>query len=166
MHVTHLFDAMQPLHHREPGVVGAALIHPEISCEIIGDGVHVNPNLIHLLLKSKPLSQIVLITDALPPAKTILPENSDLYLDKVFYRKKDNVINGSAISMLDGVKNMISYGIPIEKVVRMSCTNPAQIMKQTNIGMLLAGKQADVIVLDKNLNLKYTFIDGKQIKEK
>ncbi|MBE6445567.1 MAG: N-acetylglucosamine-6-phosphate deacetylase [Alphaproteobacteria bacterium] len=166
MHVTHLFDAMRPLHHREPGVVGATLIHPELSCEIIGDGVHVNPNLISLLLKSKPLSQIVLITDALPPAKTELPPDSDLYLDKVFYRKKDNVINGSAISMLDGVKNLVSYGIPIEKVIRMACTNPAQIMKQPNIGMIFAGKQADVIVLDKDLNLKYTFINGKQIKEK
>lgn len=166
MHVTHLFDAMRPLHHREPGVVGAALIHPEISCEIIGDGVHVNPNLIHLLLKSKPLSQIILITDALPPAKTILPPDSDLYLDKVFYRKKDNVINGSAISMLDAFHNMVSYGIPIEKVVRMACTNPAQIMKQSQIGLLLPNKKADIIVLDKNLNLIHTFIDGKLIKEK
>ncbi len=166
MHVTHLFDAMRPLHHREPGVVGAALIHPEISCEIIGDGVHVNPNLIHLLLKSKPLSQIVLITDALPPAKTILPPDSELYLDKVFYRKKDNVINGSAISMLDAFHNMVSYGIPIEKVVRMACTNPAQIMHQPQIGLLLPNKQADLIVLDKSLNLIYTFINGKQIKEK
>lgn len=166
MHVTHLFDAMRPLHHREPGVVGAALIHPEISCEIIGDGVHVNPNLIHLLLKSKPLSQIVLITDALPPAKTILPPDSELYLDKVFYRKKDNVINGSAISMLDAFHNLVSYGIPIEKVVRMACTNPAQIMKQSQIGLLLPNKKADIIVLDKDLNLIHTFIDGKQIKEK
>ena len=68
--------------------------------------------------------------------------------------------------MLDGVRNLVSYGIPIEKVIRMACTNPAQIMKQPNIGMLLAGKQADIIVLDKDLNLKYTFINGKQIKEK
>lgn len=166
MHVTHLFDAMRPLHHREPGVVGAALIHPELSCEIIGDGVHVNPNLIHLLLKSKPLSQIVLITDALPPAKTILPADSDLYLDKVFYRKKDNVINGSAISMLDGFRNLVSYGISIEKVVRMACTNPAQIMKQPDIGLLLPGKRADLIVLDRGLNLLHTIIDGKFIKEK
>ena len=166
MHVTHLFDAMRPMHHREPGVVGAALIHPEISCEIIGDGVHVNPHLIHLLLKSKPLSQIVLITDALPPAKTNLPADSELYLDKVFYRKKDNVINGSAISMLDAVRNLVSYGIPIEKVTRMACTNPAQIMHQQDIGLLLSGKKADITVLDKDLNLVYTFINGKPIKGK
>ncbi len=166
MHVTHLFNAMRPMHHREPGVVGAVLIHPEISCEIIGDGVHINPNLINLLLKSKPLSQIVLITDALYPAKTDLSKTPDLYLDKCFYRKEDNVINGSAISMLDGFRNLISWGVPIEKAVRMASTNPAQIMKQKNKGLLIPGYDADVLVLDKNLNLIYTIINGQFVKGK
>ena len=166
MHVTHLFNAMRPMHHREPGVVGAVLIHPEISCEIIGDGVHINPNLIHLLLKSKPLSQIVLITDALYPAKTDLSKTPDLYLDKCFYRKEDHVINGSAISMLDGFRNLISWGIPIEKAVRMASTNPAQIMRQKTKGLLIPGYDADVIVLDKDLNLIYTIIDGQFFKVK
>lgn len=166
MHVTHLFNAMRPMHHREPGVVGAALIHPEISCEIIGDGVHVNPNLIDLLIKSKPLSQIVLITDALYPAKTDLSQSPELYLDKCFYRKQDHVINGSAISMLDGVRNLVSWGIPIEKVVRMASTNPAQIMGQKNKGLLIPGYDADVVVLDKDLNLIHTIINGQFIKGK
>ena len=166
MHVTHLFNAMRPMHHREPGVVGAALIHPEISCEIIGDGVHVNPHLINLLMKSKPLSQIVLITDALYPAKTDLSKTPDLYLDKCFYRKEDHVINGSAISMLDGFRNLISWGIPIEKAVRMASTNPAQIMGQKTKGLLIPGHDADVIVLDKNLNLLYTIINGQFVKGK
>ena len=160
MHVTHLFNAMRPMHHREPGVVGAVLIHPEI------DGVHINPNLIHLLLKSKPLSQIVLITDALYPAKTDLSKTPDLYLDKCFYRKEDHVINGSAISMLDGFRNLISWGIPIEKAVRMASTNPAQIMRQKTKGLLIPGYDADVIVLDKDLNLIYTIIDGQFFKGK
>ena len=166
MHVTHLFNAMRPMYHREPGVVGAVLIHPEISCEIIGDGVHVNPNLIHLLMKSKPLSQIVLITDALYPAKTDLSQSPELYLDKCFYRKEDNVINGSAISMLDGFRNLVNWGVPIEKVVRMASTNPAQILKQKNKGLLLPGYDADVIVLDKDLNLIHTIINGQFVKGK
>ena len=166
MHVTHLFNAMRPMHHREPGVVGAVLIHPEISCEIIADGVHINPNLIHLLMKSKPLSQIVLITDALYPTKTDLSPSSELYLDKCFYRKEDNVINGSAISMLDGFRNLVNWGIPIEKVVRMASTNPAQIMKQKSKGLLLPGYDADVIVLDKDLNLIHTIINGQFVKGK
>lgn len=166
MHVTHLFNAMRPMHHREPGVVGAVLIHPEISCEIIGDGVHVNPNLINLLIKSKPLSQIVLITDALYPAKTDLSQSPDLYLDKCFYRKEDNVINGSAISMLDGFRNLVAWGIPIEKAIRMASTNPAQIIGQKSKGVLIPGHDADVIVLDKDLNLIYTIISGQFVKGK
>ena len=166
MHVTHLFNAMRPMHHREPGVVGAVLIHPEISCEIIGDGVHVNPNLIQLLLKSKPLSQIVLITDALYPAKTDLSQTPDLYLDKCFYKKESNVINGSAISMLDGFRNLVSWGIPIEKAIRLAATNPAQIFSLKKKGLLLPGYDADVIVLDKDLNLMHTIINGKFYKRK
>lgn len=166
MHVTHLFNAMRPMHHREPGVVGAALIHPEISCEIIGDGIHVNPNLIQLLLKSKPLSQIVLITDSFKLAKTDLAEDSEYYLDKCFHRKTDNVIIGSAISMLDGFKNLIDDGVSIEKAVRMACANPAQIMKQKNKGLILPGYDADLIMLDNNLRLQHTIIGGKFIKEK
>ena len=115
MHVTHMFNAMRPLHHREPGTVGAALTHPEISCEIIGDGVHVNPNLIQLLMKSKPLSQLVLITDSLKYAKAEIPADADFYFDQCFKRKADNVIIGSGITMLDGFKNLVSYGIPPEK---------------------------------------------------
>ena len=68
--------------------------------------------------------------------------------------------------MHDGVKNLVSYGIPIEKVVRMACTNPSQIMHQQDIGLLLSGKKADIVVMDKDLNIKHTFINGKPIKEK
>ncbi len=166
MHVTHLFNAMRPLHHREPGVVGAALIHPEISCEFIGDGVHVNPNLIKLLMKSKPLSQLVLITDAFDLAKTKLSPNSEYYFDQCFHRKKDDVIIGSGISMLDGLRNLIRNDIPPEKAIRMAATNPARIMKQNSLGSIIPGFKADLIVLNKDLDLMYTIIDGKIFKER
>ncbi len=166
MHVTHLFNAMRPLHHREPGVVGAALIHPEISCEIIGDGIHVNPNLIQLLMKSKPLSQLVLITDAFELAKTDLPENSEYYFNKCFKRKTDDVIIGSGISMLDGLQNLITFGVAPEKAIRMAATNPARIMKQNNKGSIIPGYDADLLVLDKDFQKLFTIIDGKILKEK
>ncbi len=165
MHSTHIFNAMRPLHHREPGTVGAILTHPEISCEIIGDGVHVNPNLIHLLLKSKPLSQLVLISDSLKYAQTAIPDDIDLYFDQCFKRKSDDTICGSGITTLDGFRNLVSYGIPPEKVIRMAAANPARIMNQTDVGLLLPGKRADIIVLDKDLNLIHTLIGGKFIKE-
>ena len=64
-HATHMFNAMRPMHHREPGTVGAILTHPERSCEIIGDGIHVHPDLIRLLTQCKQPNQLVLITDSL-----------------------------------------------------------------------------------------------------
>ena len=95
--------------------------------------------MIHLLLKSKPLSQIVLITDALYPAKTDLSQSPELYLDKCFYRKSDNVIAGSAMTMIDSIKNLVSWGLPIEHAVRMCSANPAQILKIQNKGIISKG---------------------------
>ena len=163
MHVTHMFNAMRPLHHREPGTVGAALTHPEISCEIIGDGVHVNPNLIQLLMKSKPLSQLVLITDSL---KYEIPADADFYFDQCFKRKADNVIIGSGITMLDGFKNLVSYGIPPEKAIRMASVNPAKIMQQPHKGLIIPGYDADLVVFNQDFDIIHTIIDGQFLKEK
>ena len=166
MHVTHMFNAMRPLHHREPGTVGAALTHPEISCEIIGDGVHVNPNLIQLLMKSKPLSQLVLITDSLKYAKAEIPADADFYFDQCFKRKADNVIIGSGITMLDGFKNLVSYGIPPEKAIRMASVNPAKIMQQPHKGLIIPGYDADLVVFNQDFDIIHTINDGQFLKEK
>lgn len=164
-HATHMFNAMRPMHHREPGTVGAVLTHPEISCEIIGDGIHVHPDLIRLLTQCKQANQLVLITDSLKYTKKVIPEKLDLYCDQCFKRKSDDVIMGSCITMLEGFKNLINYGIPIEKAVQMATVNPARIMRQTGIGSIIPSYNADLIVLDKDFNLKMTIIDGKIIKK-
>ena len=165
MHITHVFNAMRPLHHREPGVVGAALIHPELSCEIIGDGIHVNPHLLTLLMKCKPLNQLVLVTDSLKPSKTPSAETDELYFDKCFRRKSDNVIVGSGISMLDGFKNLVSWGIPVEKAIRIASANPARVMKQERKGLIMPGYEADIIVFNKKFEILHTIINGRLIKE-
>ncbi len=69
LHSTHFFNAMRKLHHRDPGCVGAILIHPEISCEIIADGFHVHPTLVKLLYRDKPVEKIILVTDSFRPTK-------------------------------------------------------------------------------------------------
>jgi N-acetylglucosamine-6-phosphate deacetylase len=164
-HSTHMFNAMRSLHHREPGTVGAILTHPEISCEIIGDGIHVHPDLVKLLAQYKQSNQIVLITDSLKYTKERIPEDIDLYCEQCFKRKSDNTIMGSCITMLEGFKNLIKFGIPIEKAVQMATINPARIMRQQNIGSIIPNYNADLIVLDKNFNLKMTIINGKIIKK-
>ena len=166
MHLTHMFNAMRPLHHREPGVVGAGLIHAEISCEFIGDGVHTNPNLIKLLMQSKPIGQLVLISDALKYAHAEPPADADFYFDKCFKRKADEVIIGSGITLYDGFRNLIEYGVSPEDAIRMASVNPAQIMKQAGKGMIVPGYDADLIIMDKNFNLVDTMAGGKFIREK
>ena len=160
-HATHVFNAMRPLHHREPGTVGAILTHPEISCEIIGDGIHVHPELIKLLLKCKPLNQLVLISDSLKYAKTSIPDGIDLYFDNCFKRKSDNTIMGSGVTMLDGFQNLLKSDIPLYKAVQIATSNPARIMRQKGIGSIIPQYDADLIVLDKNLNLKMTLLKGR-----
>lgn len=164
LHVTHLFNAMSRMHHRDPGVVGAVFIHPELSCEVIADGIHINPDIIKFLLTCKSLDKIVLVTDSLKPTKQkkkpLIANGEEVYLDKCFYRKSDNVIAGSALTMIDSVKNVVSYGFSIEQAVHMASANPARIMKQDHIGLIAPGYDADLVIFNKNLNILYTIIKG------
>ena len=165
MHVTHLFNAMSRMHHRDPGAVGAVFIHPELSCEVIADGIHINPEIIKFLLRCKSLDKIVLVTDALKPAKQkkkpLIANGDEVYLNQCFYRKSDNAIAGSALSMLDSVKNVVSYGFNLEQAVRMAATNPAHIMKQDHLGIIAPGYDADITILNDHFNVLYTVVQGK-----
>lgn len=164
LHVTHLFNAMSRMHHRDPGVVGAVFIHPELSCEVIADGIHINPDIIKFLLTCKSLDKIVLVTDSLKPTKQkkkpLIANGEEVYLDKCFYRKSDNVIAGSALTMIDSVRNIVSYGFTIEQAVHMAATNPARIMRQEHLGLVAPGYDADLVIFNKNLNILYTTIKG------
>lgn len=165
MHVTHLFNAMSRMHHRDPGTVGAVFIHPELSCEIIADGIHINPEIIKFLLTCKSLDKVVLVTDALKPTKQktkpLIANGDEVYLDQCFYRKSDDAIAGSALTMLDSVRNIVSYGLTLEQAVHMASTNPARIMKQDHLGVLAPGYDADIVILSEKLNVMYTIIQGK-----
>lgn len=164
LHVTHLFNAMSRMHHRDPGVVGAVFIHPELSCEVIADGIHINPDIIKFLLTCKSLDKIVLVTDSLKPTKQkkkpLIANGEEVYLDKCFYRKSDNVIAGSALTMIDSVRNIVSYGFTVEQAVHMASTNPARIMRQEHLGLVAPGYDADLVIFNKNLNILYTTIKG------
>ena len=165
MHVTHLFNAMSRIHHRDPGTVGAVFIHPELSCEVIADGIHIHPEIIKFLLRCKSLDKVVLVTDALKPTKQKkkpwIANGEEVYLDKCFYRKSDDVIAGSALTMIDSVRNIVSYGFRLEEAVHMAATNPARIMRKDHLGVLAPGYDADVVVLSPKLNVLYTIIQGK-----
>ncbi len=168
IHTTHLFNAMSRMHHRDPGAVGAVFIHPEMSCEVIADGIHIDPNLIKLLVQYKPIDKLVMVTDSLKPtkqnARILYANNEEVYLDKCFYRKEDNVIAGSAMTMIDGFKNLINWGLNHEQAVHMAATNPAAIMKLTTKGSVAPGYDADLVIFNEDFNITHTIIDGKIYK--
>lgn len=161
-HATHLFNAMSPLTQRAPGAAGAVLLHPEISCEIIADGVHVHPDIVAFLKRVKPVENIVLVTDALKPTGQedgpFIANGEEVIFEKVWKRKTDGVIAGSALTMARGVKNLVDFGYTLPEAAQCAATNPARLMKLKNTGKIAAGFTADITLLDDNFNPVKTFI--------
>lgn len=171
LHSTHFFNAMSQLHHRNPGTVGAILIHPEMSCEIIADGVHVHPDLFKLLSRDKNRAQVVLVTDALTPTEQKgehLFANGEevVFKDGCFHRKSDDVIAGSSLTMKKAIKNIVEYGYPLSDAIKFACVNPARIMKYTHKGILAPTYDSDILVMDKQFSIKLVMIEGKIVKNK
>jgi N-acetylglucosamine-6-phosphate deacetylase len=165
-HSTHMFNAMSRLHHRNPNAVGAVLIQPDLSCEIIADGLHVHPDLIRLLFRDKPEGNIVLVTDSLKPTKQatdapMFANEEEVYLtNNLFFRASDGVIAGSSLTMIEGVRNLISFGVPLESAVKMASANPARIFGLHRRGMISPGFQADLLLANNKFEAQMTIIDG------
>ncbi len=170
LHSTHLYNAMSQMHHRNPGAVGAILIHPEMSCEVIADGIHIHPDLIKLLAREKPLEKIVLVTDALTPTKSTkekLTANGDevVFKEGSFHKTADNVIAGSALTMIKGISNLVSWGFSIADAVKIATASPASVMHYKNKGLLIPGYDADVVVFDKYFNILMVVREGTLKKD-
>jgi len=168
LHSTHLFNAMRRLDHRNPNAVGAILIHTEMSCEIIADGFHVHPDLFKLLMRNKPIDKIVLITDGLKPTEqeegALFANGEEVYFKNgVFFRKSDNVIAGSGLTMIRGIKNLAAAGFSMSDAVKTASLNPAQIMRYNNQGAVIPGRYADITVFDNEFKIRLVMIGGKII---
>jgi len=169
LHSTHFFNAMSRLHHRDPGAVGAILINPELSCEIIADGRHVHPDLIRLLLRDKPQSKVVLVTDALKPTEQercpLYANGEEVVMEEgVFHRKSDGVIAGSCLTMIAGVRNLVDWGVAVEAAVEMAASNPARIVGLGKRGLLVPGYEADLVVFGKDFSVLASMVGGRFIK--
>ncbi|MDR2402654.1 MAG: N-acetylglucosamine-6-phosphate deacetylase [Spirochaetaceae bacterium] len=166
LHSTHLFNAMSRMDHRNPNAVGAILIHPEMSCEIIADGFHVHPDLFKLLLRDKPVDKIVLVTDSLKPteqAEGPFFANGEevLFYGGLFHRKADDVIAGSGLTMIRGVKNLTSFGFSMEDAVKTASSNPAQVMRYRRKGTIIPGSDADIVIFDWNFTVLAVIVGGE-----
>ncbi len=167
LHSTHFFNAMRRLHHRDPGVVGAIMIYPNIACEIIADGYHLHPAIVKLLRRVKPIHKIVLITDCLRPTGQkegkLFANHQEVYLkDGLFIRKDDETIAGSALTMIQGVRNLVEdMEVPMEDALRMASCNPATVIsRQIETGYIMPGRDADIVVFDKDYNIRLTMVRG------
>lgn len=167
-HTTHLFNAMSGLIHRKPGVVGCALMNDEMSAEIIADGKHVHPDIVKFIINVKGAEKIAVITDSLRPtmqedgiktANGVEVEMGDgLWVTK----GKTDLIQGSALTMHKAFVNLVNWGIPIPIASAVTSTTPARIYSLRDRGEIMPGKRADLVVMDKNLRIKFVVINGEQ----
>ncbi len=163
---THLFNAMRGLHHREPGILAAALTNPKVRCEMICDHVHLHPAVLLMIYQCKTADGINIISDSGHAAGLNV---SQFEVDGIMRYVKDGVVRlangtiaGSAKTVLNGVQNLIRSGIPVGDAAKMASLNPAKTLKIDHItGSIAEGKRADLAVLDQQLNVKYTFVGGQ-----
>ncbi len=165
-HATHMFNAMSKLDHRNPNAVGAILSHPEMSCEIIADGVHVHPDVIRLLKRDKPSDKIVLVTDGLKPTEQangpfFANGEEVVFHNGAFHRKIDDVFAGSSLTMIRGVENLVQYGFSMEEAVKAASTNPSDVMRFAGKGKIVPGFDADLVVFDKNFDILVSVVGGE-----
>ncbi|TCS13269.1 N-acetylglucosamine-6-phosphate deacetylase [Caulobacter sp. BK020] len=163
---THLFNAMSPLTSREPGVVGAALESQTAWCGIIVDGRHVDPAVLRIALRTRPLDRFMLVTDAMP---TVGMADKSFDLQGRHIRVVDGVcvddhgtLAGSDLDMIGAVRNAVAMlGLSLEEAVSIAASAPAAFLGLGGQrGAIQAGQTADLVLLDEALNVRRTWIDG------
>ncbi len=167
-HATHTFNAMRPLHHREPGVAGGVLAMGEVYAEVIADGVHIHPAVIDLLVRAKGVERSVLVSDsapfaALPPGrytwedKTILVQDGRCQLE-------DGTLAGAHALLDTGVRTLVhQVGLPLETAFTAATATPAESIGLTSKGRIAPGLDADIVLFDRELRPVQTFVAGQSI---
>jgi N-acetylglucosamine-6-phosphate deacetylase len=164
-HATHTFNAMRPLHHREPGVVGAVMYFDEIVAELVADGVHVHPAVMAILLRVKGLERVVLVSDASPLAG--LPDGEYEWEHKTVFvrdgscRLADGTIAGAHALLDTGVRNLVNLvGLSLEQALVPATCVPADVLGLRK-GRLAPGYDADIVLLDGGYRPVFTMVEGE-----
>ena len=173
-HATHLFNGMRPLHHREPGPVGALLDRDEVSCEVIADGVHLHDTAIRLVARAAGPGRLVLITDAMAAAG--MPDGyyrlGSMRVDvaggvaRLAAGAGSGAIAGSTATMASVVRHAIAAGLPVADVAAAASTTPARVLGLGDrTGALRAGLDADLVVCDEEFGLRAVMRHGEWLSE-
>lgn len=168
-HATHLFNAMTPLNHRDPGTVGAILNSP-ITAECILDGIHIHYAALELALKIKSNDKIVLITDAMSACcmkdGTYSLGGQDVIVKDSAARLKNGVLAGSVLTLDKAVRNIKNnLNMPLNEIIKLLTINPSKVCNtHLSKGLIKENYDADLILFDEDINIKHVFVNGKKIE--
>ncbi len=167
--ITHIYNGMPPMHHREPGVLAGSLLRDELYAEVIADGVHVHPANLRLLVKTKGTDRVVLVTDAIRAA--CMPEGVYQFIGRDVKVRRNQArladapqtLAGSTLTMDEAVRTMVQRAeTTLEQAVQMASLNPARVLSwQNRRGVLGVGKDADIVVLNQRLEVMLTIKAGQ-----
>ena len=164
---THIFNAMKGLHHHKPAISGAVL-ESDIYCEAICDGRHLHPGIVRLLLKAKGTDRVIAVTDSIMAAglcdgRYVLGANAIEVINGDARLMSDGTRAGSTLTMIQALRNLKAFtGKPLEELIPLLTINPAKLLglEQTK-GTIDSGKDADLVILDVDLSVETTLVDGK-----
>ncbi len=162
--VTHLFNAMRPLGHRDPGIVGVALARQDVVVQIIVDGVHLAPEVVKVIWAAAA-GRVALVTDAIAAAGVSdgtfeLGKVRIDVRDGVARRAADGVLAGSVLTMIDAVRKLHAAGVPLERTLEAASAVPARVLGLTDIGRIERNARADLVVLGDGLEIERVLVGG------
>jgi N-acetylglucosamine-6-phosphate deacetylase len=166
---THLFNAMSPLHHREPGLPGAAFAHPRVACGIIADGRHVHPEIVALAFRALGPDRLYLVTDAIAAAGMGSEEYPlairRVYLEEGVPKLGDGTLAGSVLTMDEALRNVLAFtGCTLPEAVRMAAVTPARLVGEGGRkGRLASGYDADATILSPELSVEAVYRGGSRV---
>jgi N-acetylglucosamine-6-phosphate deacetylase len=164
-HAVHVYNAMRPFSHRDSGVIGAVLTSPEVTAELIADGVHVEEAAMRILLQAKGAGRVILISDGLsatgmPDGKYMLG-NLEVTVVDGLCRNSEGKLAGSTLTLDRALRNVVALGVPFQDAVRMLTANPAKLLGiEFKKGALRIGADADIVLLDENLQVANVWTRG------
>ncbi|MFD1269392.1 N-acetylglucosamine-6-phosphate deacetylase [Paenibacillus motobuensis] len=166
-HVTHCFNGMRPIHHRDPGLIVAAFEEPHVSLQAIVDQVHLHPAIIRLMHRIKGPEGMVLITDALQAMGLgdgeYLFGGHNVTVSEGIARLSDGTLASSTVTMNEALRLTVENGISFTDAVQMASTSPARILGLSNKGKIEIGYDADFVLLNEKYEVQWTMIEGQLV---